>query len=531
MSMRGVSSPKDRCHVCNSWVVSRWGISDRHGTVAQALISAYVHGITKTGTRRPAPFDKPRDSAHKDVLAIVRKRFAYLAHREGVLVCWACAVPVADQVHRCGDTHPAADGGSSLGDDTGQTSPGPSTRPARTCTRTLPRSQPTEHDTETRIRACVKNILARRLQVGELTCHFAPAAQPARVPYGHGGIIGVPFEYRSGRSARVYLVAPALEFVKPSHGPHESFSESQLRAYYRSIPDMHHPTPVYGSVPLSQRLQLGPPPTPDPRPALPAVNTAPGSQRSVIPHTARPEDAELLRQYHRIARIISARHAVNSERGGGSTARRILSHGLSGFSHNSRTCRDVYKQISLVAHPDKNLMRNACNCAVADIAMEVTRRASGIVTLPPSSDRAAFPLVPALDSAQFSALMSFHRRATQDNTPLMRSATTPPVAMRVGDFLAGTTPYSSNMRRTRSLPLSNSVAPCLLESHMISATDAFPDTTPADQRHTQTAIGDHFSGIDEDEQGDETTSQSLDEGVDDETQPPHRWRVGHPWYV
>ena len=94
MSMRGVSSPKDRCHVCNTWVVSRWGISDRHGTIAQALISAYVQNMTKTGTRRPAPFDKPRDSVHKGVLAIVRKRFAYLAHREGILVCWACAVPV-----------------------------------------------------------------------------------------------------------------------------------------------------------------------------------------------------------------------------------------------------------------------------------------------------------------------------------------------------------------------------------------------------------------------------------------------------
>ena len=54
---------------------------------------------------------------------------------------------------------------------------------------------------------------------------------------------------------------------------------------------------------------------------------------------------------------------------------------------------------------------------------------------------------------------------------------------------------------------------------MISATDAFPDTTPADQRHTQTAIGDHFSDIDEDEQEDEATSQSLDVGVGDEAQP------------
>ena len=50
---------------------------------------------------------------------------------------------------------------------------------------------------------------------------------------------------------------------------------------------------------------------------------------------------------------------------------------------------------------------------------------------------------------------------------------------------------------------------------MLSATDAFPDSTPADQRHTQTVIGDHFSDIDDDddEQGGEATSQPLDEGV------------------
>ena len=54
---------------------------------------------------------------------------------------------------------------------------------------------------------------------------------------------------------------------------------------------------------------------------------------------------------------------------------------------------------------------------------------------------------------------------------------------------------------------------------MISATDAFPDTAPADQRHTQTVIGDHFSDIDEDEQEDEATSQSVDMGIDDEAQP------------
>ena len=54
---------------------------------------------------------------------------------------------------------------------------------------------------------------------------------------------------------------------------------------------------------------------------------------------------------------------------------------------------------------------------------------------------------------------------------------------------------------------------------MLSETDAFPDTTPADQRHTQVVIGDHFSDIDEDEQEDEATSRSLDMGKDGEAQP------------
>ena len=120
------------------------------------------------------------------------------------------------------------------------------------------------------------------------------------------------------------------------------------------------------------------------------MRTATDAHQPTTPHAARPDDAELLRQYHRIAHIISARHAVNSERGGGSAARRILSHGLVGFSHNSRTCRDIYKRISLIAHPDKHPMRNAYYRAVADIVMEVTRRANDIVASPSSSDRTGF---------------------------------------------------------------------------------------------------------------------------------------------
>ena len=152
---------------------------------------------------------------------------------------------------------------------------------------------------------------------------------------------------------------------------------------------------------------------------------------------------------------------------------------------------------------------------VAEIVMEAARRASDIVTSPSSSDRDVFPLVPELDSAQFSALMDSHRRATQDRTPLVRSATAPPVAARTGFSLAGTAPCPLGMHRTRSLPLPNSAEPCLLAAHMLSATDAFPDMTPADLRHTQVVIGDHFSDIDEDEQEDEATPQSLDMGTDD----------------
>ena len=140
-------------------------------------------------------------------------------------------------------------------------------------------------------------------------------------------------------------------------------------------------------------------------------------------------------------------------------------------------------------------MRNAHYCAVAEaeVAMEAAQRASGIATSPTSSGRGAFPLVPALDSAQFSALVDSHRRATQGRTPLVRSATTPSVAARAGFSLTGTAPRPFGMHRTRSLPLSNSMEPCFLESHMLSATDAFPDMTPADQRHTPVVIGDQFS--------------------------------------
>ena len=68
--------------------------------------------------------------------------------------------------------------------------------------------------------------------------------------------MGTPFEYRSGSMAQVYLVAPALRFIEHDHGPLTTYNEAKLREYYRSIPDMQHPAPMFGSTPLSQRLGI-----------------------------------------------------------------------------------------------------------------------------------------------------------------------------------------------------------------------------------------------------------------------------------
>ena len=157
-----------------------------------------------------------------------------------------------------------------------------------------------------------------------LVRHFAPCAQPARVPYGHGDLAGAPFAYRTGSMAQVYLVAPALRFIEHDHGPLTTYDETQQHAYYRSIPDMQHPAPVFGSTPLGQRLGSAQPPTP-PRCRVPSpkVETTPDRDEPPTPRTSRSDDASLLRQYHRIARIVSSRRAVNPTRGRSSTARCI----------------------------------------------------------------------------------------------------------------------------------------------------------------------------------------------------------------
>ena len=79
-------------------MVSRWGISDTHGGVARALIGACAKDKTTTGAKHPPPFDKRQEYVHSDVIHIVTERFVHLVHTEGILVCWACAVPVVIQV-------------------------------------------------------------------------------------------------------------------------------------------------------------------------------------------------------------------------------------------------------------------------------------------------------------------------------------------------------------------------------------------------------------------------------------------------
>ena len=64
--------------------------------------------------------------------------------------------------------------------------------------------------------------------------------------------------------------------------------------------------------------------------------------------------------------------------GGGNTARRILSHTYA-LPRDNAVCRDVYKFIARMAHPDKNLTRDAYHCTMAGIIMDTAQRASDTV--------------------------------------------------------------------------------------------------------------------------------------------------------
>ena len=156
----------------------------------------------------------------------------------------ACAIPVVLQIHaRLGvQAHSAAEPSPDVDEDH---LPRPHARPIRACTRATPRPDSPLQDTATCIRDCVESIVANRPLACGLVCHFAPYIQPERAPYGHGDLVGTAFEYRPGSKAQIYLVAPAARFVERDHGPLTMYDEIQLRAYYRSIPDMQHPTRKY----------------------------------------------------------------------------------------------------------------------------------------------------------------------------------------------------------------------------------------------------------------------------------------------
>ena len=208
MPMQGVPITRGQCHVCCTWAVSRWGISDTHGDAARALIDTYVEDRTKNGVNRPPPFDKPRESIHSDVVRVMTERFTHLAHTEGILVCWACAIPVVLQIHAREEPRDHSAAGHSLDANSGHPLR-PHARPVRACTRIVPQPTPSSHDAAACIWDCVKRIVEHRPLTCGLVCHFAPCAQPTRVPYGHGGLVGTPVAYRTGSMAQVYLVAPA----------------------------------------------------------------------------------------------------------------------------------------------------------------------------------------------------------------------------------------------------------------------------------------------------------------------------------
>ena len=425
------------------------------------------------------------------------ERFAHLAHTEGMLVCWACAIPVVLQIHARLDAqaHPAAEPSPDVGEGH---PPRPHARPVRACTRTAPRPDSPPRDTATCIRDCAESIIANRPLACGLVCHLAPYVQLERVPYGHGDLVGTAFEYRTGSKAQVYLVAPAGRFVRRDHGPLTVYDETQLRAYYRSIPDMQNPTQVFGRIPLDCRLRP-PPASPSPPCGTPPSTMGMTPGRTAPPVVSHPEDISLIRQYYRISLVVSSRRAANPTRGGGHTARCILSRGRGGFPHDNAVCRDVYKHIARVAHPDKNPVRSAYHCAVAGIVMDTIQRAYDMVGSSSSSDRDAFHLLPALDSEQFEGMVDAHRLAKTGHTPSVRSPITPVARSSATPIPADNRPLAGP--HIPPLPLPGFADPLSPESRPFSATDALPGDSPARSRPQQ-AGDSSFSDIEDDDNDD-----------------------------
>ena len=234
------------------------------------------------------------------------------------------------------------------------------------------------------------------------------------------------------------------------------------------------------------------------------------------PISDRAHDIELMRQYHRIAHIICQRFQTNPNEGGHRTAKRILSDGYSGLCHNSHTHHNIYKRISLIAHPDKNVARDTFHCALAHLVMESIQKAFDITTSLTTNDdsRRAFQLIPTLDSERFQTLVHSYRRPTltrsvsdpsirtinkSDNTPTETPARHNNVSSPLRRFT--TMPPPSTTGRTPLTPGLNTYAIDSLRRSFnpISATNLFPDETPDTDRASSTTEPAHFSDIDEDD--------------------------------
>ena len=138
---------------------------------------------------------------------------------------------------------------------------------------------------------------------------------------------------------------------------------------------MQHPTPTFGSIALPEYLSSHDTTTRTDTPTDMIEPPHTNHSRNTWPTSDRAHDIELLRQYHHITHIICQRFQSNPDEGGRRTAKRILSDGYSGLCHNSNTHHNIYKRISRVAHPDKNVTRDTFHCALAHLVMESTRKA------------------------------------------------------------------------------------------------------------------------------------------------------------
>ena len=163
-------------------------------------------------------------------------------------------------------------------------------------------------------------------------------------------------------------------------------------------------------------------------------------------------------------------------------------------------CREVYKHIARVAHPDKNPVRSAYHCAVAGIVMETIQRAYDMVGSSSSSDRDAFHLLPALDSEQFEGMVDAHRLAKTGHSPSVRSPITPVARCSATPTPADNRPLAGP--HVPPPPLPDLAGPLSPESRPLSASDAFPGDSPARSRPQQAGDSSFLDIDDDDDDGD-----------------------------